>query len=162
MRSCWKLPFCILNTPSPLSLSPWQKSSSPLSIPVPSLLQQPHISLCWGAQALTQCSRWGLRRAELKGTIPPCPLPPSMQPGAVSILGCKHTDSQNSGRLQPSCTEEQSQRKTGGWQTWAGSRHRKVSSCRTAGPCNGLAQKPLLTLTLLLLAPGTWCREGET
>lgn len=59
-------------SPQPVSMAEeLQSFEHPHALPPPAA---PHLSVL-GAQALTQCSRWGLRRAELKGTIPPCPLP---------------------------------------------------------------------------------------
>ena len=56
-----------LNKPSSLNLSSQERCSSPLAILVALLWTSSKNStsfLCWGPQAWTQCSTWGLTRAE--------------------------------------------------------------------------------------------------
>jgi len=54
----------------------WTRSNSPTSF------------LCWGPQAWTQDSRWGLTRAEQRGTVPslPAATPLLMQPGLLAAF----------------------------------------------------------------------------
>ena len=79
MRSPWSLLFCSLNSPSPLSLSSLERCSSPLICG----FNRSTSFLCWGPQTWMQHSRWGLTRAEQRGTIPSLDLlatPQLMQP----------------------------------------------------------------------------------
>jgi len=104
-----RLPFCRLITPSSLNRSPWQRSSSPLSNPVPS---SGSTSICAGGPGLDAVLQMGPHDGRAKGDDPflPAASPLLMQPMVPSAfwaanaqihkvaVGCNHPVLRNSPR----------------------------------------------------------------
>lgn len=99
---------CFVLPPNSVTLSSWEKYSSPLIIFLALLWTRSNrwsstSFLCCRSQSWMPYSGWGLTRAELRGRITSLFLLPTMflmQPGCCySFLGCKKTSSADVGLL---------------------------------------------------------------
>jgi len=103
VRSPQSIPFSRPNTLMSLSLSPYRGAPSSEHPRVLLWTRSPTSLLCWGPQAWTQCSTWGLTRAD-RGIFPSLPTAPLLVlPGRLmafwacecTLLACVHSIHQN-------------------------------------------------------------------